>query len=90
MKSFAPLLACAACLLTVPAYAASSASTDNPVVLAGAQFCVGPACVGRSHDRDGRYRHGREYHQHYRDDRGYGYDRDQGYDRDRGDYRYGR
>jgi hypothetical protein len=88
MKSFALLLACGACLLTVPAYAASSAWTDNPVVLAGAHFCVGPACVGRSHDRDWRYR--REYHQHYRDDRGYGYDRDQGYDRDRGDYRYGR
>jgi hypothetical protein len=86
MRSFAPLLACTACLLTVPAYAGSSASTDNPVVLVGARVCVGPACVGRDHDRDGRYRHGREYHHHYGYDRGYGY----GNDRDRGDYRYER
>jgi hypothetical protein len=85
MKSFALLLTCAACLLTVPAYAGST-SSDDPVVLVGARVCVGPACVGRDHYRDGRYRHGREYQHHDGYDRGYGYDND----RDRGNYRYER
>jgi hypothetical protein len=86
MKSFVLLLACAAGALAVPAYAGSLASNDKPVVLAGARFCVGPACVGRDHDSDWRYRHSRQYHHHYRDDRGYGYDNDT----ERRDYRYGR
>jgi len=66
MKTLASILVVAAGL-TMPALAGSPGTTDNPVVLAGGQFCVGPACVGRDRDRDWRYRH-----------RGYGYDRERG------------
>src|SRR6266576_2202553 len=52
MKSFAPLLVCAACLAGMPATAGTLAAPDNPIVLAGAKFCVGPACVGRDRDRE--------------------------------------
>ncbi len=69
MKTLASILLLAAGLTAFPALADSLSTTDKPVVLAGGQFCVGPACVGRDRDRDDwRYRHRR----------GYGYDRDSG------------
>ena len=40
MKSFAPLLVCAACLAGMPATAGTLATSDNPIVFAGAKFCV--------------------------------------------------
>ena len=66
MKSFAPLLVCGACLAGMPASAGTLAAPDNPIVFAGAKFCVGPACVSRDRDRD-RYRHGREWRGRDRD-----------------------
>ena len=69
MKTLASILVLAAGLMAVPAFAGSMSTTDRPVVLAGGQFCVGPACVGRDRDRDDwRSRHRR----------GYGWDRDSG------------
>ena len=65
MRTFASILAGAACLVAVPALAAPEAGPQKPLVLAGAEFCVGPACVGHD-DRDWRYR------RHY----GYDYDTD--------------
>ena len=68
MKTLASILLLGAGLMAFPAVA-DSLRTDKPIVLAGGQFCVGPACVGRDRDRDDwRYRHRR----------GYGYDRDSG------------
>ena len=66
MKTLGSILVLGAALMAMPAIADSSSTTDKPIVLAGGQFCVGPACVGRDRDRDWRYR------------RGYGYDREQG------------
>jgi hypothetical protein len=66
MKTLGSILVLGAALMAMPAIADSSSTTDKPIVLAGGQFCVGPACVGRDGDRDWRYR------------RGYGYDREQG------------
>jgi hypothetical protein len=60
MKMFAPLLVCAACAIAAPSYAGSTAASGNPVIKTGAEFCVGPACVGTNRDRDRHYRH-REY-----------------------------
>ena len=88
MKWIRPVLFGATCLLTVPAHAQPLNDAEKPVVLAGAQFCIGPACVGqdygrryhyydRDYDRDGRYR------------RHYGYGRDYEYRRHR-DYDYWR
>ncbi len=68
MKTLASILVIAAGITALPALADSMSTTDRPVVLAGGQFCVGPACIGRDRDRDWRYR----------DHRGYGYDRDYG------------
>jgi hypothetical protein len=69
MKTLASILVFAAGLTALPALADSMSTTDRPVVLAGGQLCVGPACIGRDRDRDDwRYRHRR----------GYGYDRDSG------------
>ena len=69
MKTLASILGLAAGLTAFPALAGSMSTTDRPVVLAGGQFCVGPACIGRDRDRDDwRYRHRR----------GYGWDRDYG------------
>jgi hypothetical protein len=81
MKSFAPLLVCAACLAGTPATAGTLAAPDNPIVFAGSKFCVGPACVGRDRDRD-RYRHGREWRGRDRDVEIYRHRRDRDYDRD--------
>ena len=67
MKTLGSILVLTAALTAMPALADSVSTTDKPIVLAGGQFCVGPACVGRDRDRDWRYRH-----------RGYGYDRDSG------------
>ena len=67
MKTLASILLVAASVTAFPALADSLSTTDKPIVLAGGQFCVGPACVGRDRDRDWRYRH-----------RGYGYDRERG------------
>jgi len=67
MKTLASILLVAASVTAFPALADSLSTTDKPIVLAGGQFCVGPACGGRDRDRDWRYRH-----------RGYGYDRDSG------------
>jgi hypothetical protein len=64
MKTFGSILVLGAALTAMPALADSLSTSDKPIVLAGGQFCVGPACVGRDRDRDWR-RH-----------RGYGYDRD--------------
>ena len=63
MRNFAPILAVAIGLTTVPAFAGSPAVTDAKVQLAQLDICVGPDC--RDRDRDWRYRH-----------RGYGWDRD--------------
>ena len=60
MRMFAPLLVCAACALAVPSYAGSTEPSGNPVIKTGAQFCVGPACVGTYRDRDRYYRHPRD------------------------------
>jgi hypothetical protein len=79
MKSFAPLLVCAACLVGMPATAGTLVTPDSPIVLAGGKFCVGPACVSR--DRD-RYRHGREWRGRDRDVEIYRYR----HRRDRDDY----
>jgi hypothetical protein len=79
MKSFALLLVCAACLVGMPATAGTLTAFDNPIVLAGTKFCVGPACVSR--DRD-RYRHGREWRGRDRDVEIYRYR----HRRDRDDY----
>ncbi len=69
MKTLASILVLAGGLTALPALAGSMSTTDQPAVLAGGQFCVGPACIGRDRDRDDwRYRHRR----------GYGYDRDSG------------
>jgi hypothetical protein len=70
MKTLASTLVLGASLAAFPAFAGSlSTAADNPVILTGGQFCVGPACIGRDRDRDDwRYRHRR----------GYGYDRDSG------------
>ena len=66
MKLFAPLLVCAFCVVGMPASAETLTAPNNPIVLAGAKFCVGPACVSRDRDRD-RYRHGREWRGRDRD-----------------------
>ncbi len=52
MKTLASMLVLAAGLTALPALAGSMSTTDQPVVLAGGQFCVGPACIGRDRDRD--------------------------------------
>ncbi len=69
MKTLGSILVLGAALMAMPAVADPLSTSDKPIVLAGGQFCVGPACVGRDRDRDDwRYRHRR----------GYGYDRDSG------------
>jgi hypothetical protein len=68
MKTFGSILVLAAAFTAMPALADPLSKTDNPIVLAGGQFCVGPACVGRDRDRDWSDRH----------HRGYAYDRDHG------------
>jgi hypothetical protein len=65
MKALASILTLSAGLAAFPAFADSLSATNNPVILTGAEACIGPACIGTHHDRDWRYRH------HY----GYGYDR---------------
>jgi hypothetical protein len=65
MKTFGSILVLGTALMAMPALA-DSLSTSDPIVLAGGQFCVGPACVGRDRDRDYRHR------------RGYGWDRESG------------
>jgi hypothetical protein len=79
MKMFAPLLVCAACVIAVPSYAASTAPSGNPVIKTGGEACVGPLCVGTDRDRDRYYRH------RHRDR-----DIDVYRHRDRDDYRYWR
>jgi hypothetical protein len=77
MKWLARLLAGGICLMSVPALAGSPVKPENPVVLAGGHFCVGPACIGTDRDREWRYRH----HRRYYDEDGYRYrdrDRDDG------------
>jgi hypothetical protein len=59
----AAIFACTACLAAAPAFAATQDEPQNPIVLAGAHVCVGPACVGTD---EPRWRHHRE---------GYDYDR---------------
>ena len=68
MKTLASILVLGAALTAMPALADSSSTSDKPIVLAGGQFCVGPACVGRNRDRDWEYRH----HRGYARDRDYG------------------
>ncbi len=51
MKTLASILLLGAGLMAFPAVA-DSLRTDKPIVLAGGQFCVGPACIGRDRDRD--------------------------------------
>jgi hypothetical protein len=67
MKTLGSMLVLGAALIAMPAFADSSSTSDKPIVLAGGQFCVGPACIGRDRDRDWGYRH-----------RGYARDRDYG------------
>jgi hypothetical protein len=66
MKTLGSILVLGAALMAMPAIADSLSTSDKPIVLAGGQFCVGPACVGRDRDRDYRHR------------RGYGWDRESG------------
>jgi hypothetical protein len=68
MKTLASILVLGAALMAMPAIADPLNTSDKPIVLAGGQFCVGPACVGRYRDRDWEYRH----------HRGYAWDRDSG------------
>jgi hypothetical protein len=68
MKTLASILVLGAALMAMPAIADPLNTSDKPIVLAGGQFCVGPACVGRDRDRDWGYRH----------HRGYAWDRDSG------------
>jgi hypothetical protein len=72
MKTLGSILVLGAALMAMPAIADPLSTSDKPIVLAGGQFCVGPACVGRDRDRDWGYRHHRGY------DRGYGWDRESG------------
>jgi hypothetical protein len=55
MKTLGSILVLGAALMAMPAFADSSSTSDKPIVLAGGQFCVGPACVGRDRDRDWGY-----------------------------------
>jgi hypothetical protein len=68
MKTLGSILVLGAALMAMPAIADPLSTSDKPIVLAGGQFCVGPACVGRDRDRDWGYRHRRGY----AEDRGYG------------------
>jgi hypothetical protein len=68
MKLLASVIACAACLLAMPAFAGSASTSDSPIVLTGAHVCVGPACVGTDRDDDWRWRH--RHHDGYASDRG--------------------
>jgi hypothetical protein len=52
MKTLGSILVLGAALIAMPAFADSSSTSDKPIVLAGGQFCVGPACIGRDRDRD--------------------------------------
>jgi hypothetical protein len=68
MKTLGSILVLGAALTAMPAIADSLSTSDKPIVLAGGQLCVGPACVGRDRDRDWGDRHRR----------GYGWDREHG------------
>jgi hypothetical protein len=61
MKTLGSILILGAALTAMPALADSLSTSDKPIVLAGGQFCVGPACVGRDRDRDWGYRHRHGY-----------------------------
>jgi hypothetical protein len=61
MKTLGSILVLGAALMAMPAFADYSSTSDKPIVLAGGQFCVGPACIGRDRDRDWEYRHRRGY-----------------------------
>jgi hypothetical protein len=52
MKTLASILVLGTALTAMPALADPLSTSDKPIVLAGGQFCVGPACVGRDRDRD--------------------------------------
>jgi hypothetical protein len=56
MKTLGSILVLGAAVMAMPALADSLGTTDKPIVLAGGQLCVGPACVGRDRDRDWGYR----------------------------------